>query len=110
MHGTPPPTVIPMSQNPLQLMVELHCNADSLDEVEQRAKAFIQHTLKEPGCQGVTFFQVNEDSQRFVFLAEFDDQESLERHFEASWRDEAATELVDLLVEPPRRFTMKRVA
>lgn len=99
-----------MNQNPLQLIVELHCKADTVDEVEQRAKAFMQQTLAEPGCKDVTFFQVNEDSQRFVFLAEFDDQESLERHFEESWRDEAATQLVDLLVEPPRRFTMKRVA
>jgi len=99
-----------MSQNPLQLIVELHCKADALDEVEQRAKAFMQQTRAEPGCKDVTFFRVNEDSQRFVFLAEFADEEALERHFEASWRDDAATHLVDLLVEPPRRFTMKRVA
>lgn len=99
-----------MSQNSLQLIVELRCKADAIDAVEQRAKAFMQRTLEEPGCKDVTFFRVNEDSQRFVFLAEFDDQESLERHFESSWRDEAAMDLTDLLVEPPRRFTMQRVA
>jgi quinol monooxygenase YgiN len=99
-----------MSQSPLQLIVELRCKADCLDEVEQRASAFAQKTLEEPGCTNITFFKVNEDSQRFIFLAEFEDQESLEKHFEAAWREEAAADLVDLLVEPPRRSTMKRVA
>ena len=58
-----------MDLNNLQLIVELRFKADRLDEVEERALAFVQRTREQPGCEEVSFFRVNEDSERFVFLA-----------------------------------------
>jgi len=99
-----------MDPTPLQLIVEFRCKADLLDEVEQRAVALVQQTREEPGCEKVFFYRVNEDSERFVFLAQFKDEESLEEHLEASWRQETVSSMANMLAEPARRFTMKRVA
>jgi len=99
-----------MDPIPLQLIVEFRCKAGLLDEVEQRALKLVQQTREEPGCEKVCFYRVNEDSERFIFLAEFKDEASLEEHLEASWRQEVVSEVADMLSEPPRRYTMKRVA
>jgi len=99
-----------MAPNPLQLIVEFRCKAGLLDEVEQRAVKLVQQTREEAGCEKVTFYRVNEDSERFVFMAQFKDEESLEEHLESTWRQDTVSEVVDMLAEPPRRFTMKRVA
>ena len=99
-----------MDSTPLQLIVEFRCKAGLLDEVEQRALKLVQQTREEPGCEKVSFYRVNEDSERFVFLAQFKDEESLEEHLQASWRQDAVSEVADMLSEPPRRYTMKLVA
>ena len=99
-----------MDHNHLQLIVELRFKADRLAEVEERALAFVQRAREEPGCEEVSFFRVNEDSERFVFLARFTDVDSLDEYFHASWRQEARDHLGDLLAEPARRSTLQRVA
>ena len=99
-----------MNPNTIQLIVDFRCKAERLDEVEERALTFVQRTREEPGCEEVSFFRVNEDSERFVFLARFTNVDSLEEHFEASWRQEASDHLADLLAEPARRSTLQRVA
>ena len=99
-----------MDQTPLQLFVEIRCKSDRLDEVEERALAFVQRTREEPGCEAVSFYRVNEDSQRFVFLATFNDVSALEEHFDTSWRREALDHMSELLAEPARRATLERVA
>ena len=99
-----------MNPSTLQLIVELRFKPERLDEVEERAQTFVRRTREEPGCEEVSFFRVNEDSERFVFLARFANVDSLEEHFEASWRQEASDHLADLLAEPARRSTLERVA
>jgi quinol monooxygenase YgiN len=99
-----------MKPTPLQLIVEFRCKAGLLDEVEHRAVKLVQQTRAEPGCEEVFFYRVNEDSERFVLLAQFKDEDSLQEHLEASWRREALASVADMLAEPVRRFTMKRVA
>jgi quinol monooxygenase YgiN len=99
-----------MSPNSLQLIIEIACKPERLAEVEERALLFVEQTRSVPGCEDAKFFEVNEDPERFVFIAWFEDMESLETYFEASWRQETAALMSDLLAEPPRRFTMKLVA
>ena len=99
-----------MNPNTLQLIVELRCKVERLNDVEERAKAFVERTREEPGCEEVSFYRVNEDCERFVFLAQFKDVNSLEEHFECSWRQEATDYMADLLAEPARRSTLQRVA
>ncbi|MFT5050498.1 MAG: quinol monooxygenase YgiN [Chlamydiales bacterium] len=99
-----------MNPSSLQLIVEFRCKAERLGEVEERATAFVEKTRAEPGCEDVSFYRVNEDSERFVFLARFKDVGSLEEHFEVSWREEAAEHMADILAEPARRSTLQRVA
>jgi quinol monooxygenase YgiN len=99
-----------MDPTPLQLIVEFRCKAGLLDEVEHRAVKLVQQTREEPGCEKVFFYRVNEDSERFIFLAQFKDEASLEEHLEAPWRQEAVSTIADMLSEPSRRYTMKRVA
>ena len=99
-----------MNPNTLQLIVEFRCKAERLNEVEDRAKEFVERTRKEPGCEEVSFYRVNEDCERFVFMAQFKDVASLEEHFECSWRQEATDHLADILAEPARRSTLQRVA
>lgn len=99
-----------MAPNSLQLIVEFLCKPDLLDEVEQRAGKLVQQTREEAGCEDVKFYRVNEDSERFVFLAQFKDEASLEEHFQSDFRQEVMSQMADLLAEPLRRYTMRRVA
>ena len=99
-----------MNQNALQLIVESVASPSSSTRSSSAHRLSSIRPARERGCEDVTFFQVNEDAERFVFMARFPDVDSLEEYFEASWRQEATSQLADLLVEPPRRFTLKRVA
>lgn len=95
---------------PLQLYVEFRCKAGHVDDVEHGAAELARRTREQPGCTHAFFYRVNEDAERFVFLAEFADEDSLEEHLEADWRQTAVSALADVLAEPSRRYTMRRVA
>lgn len=99
-----------MSDETLQLIVELRYKQQHLEGAEERAVEFVRRTREEAGCERAFFFRVNEDVERYVFLAEFSDVESLKAHLDAPWREEVLDRLGEFLIEPPRRFTMTRVA
>jgi quinol monooxygenase YgiN len=99
-----------MEPKDLQLIVEIRCKPGAEREIEQRVVEFVQRTRAEPGCSWASFHRVEEDSERFVFLAEFVDEHALQAHFDADWRNELTRDLPDRLAEWPRRFTLRRVA
>lgn len=99
-----------MTSELLQLFVELHFKPSHVDDVEDLVVEFVRRTREEPGCERAFFFSVNEDAERFVFLAEFSDMESLQAYLETPWRGEVLDQLSETLVERPRRYTMTRVA
>lgn len=100
----------PRESEPLQLIVELRYKQEHVEGAEERAVEFVRRTREEAGCERAFFFRVNEDAERFVFLAEFADVESLKAHLDAPWREEVIDQLAEYLIERPRRFTMTRVA
>ena len=99
-----------MDPEPLQLIVELRYKPTQSGGAEERAIEFVHRTREEPGCDKAFFYRVNKDAERFVFLAEFKDVESLQDHLAAPWREEILDELSGFLSEPLRRYTMQRVA
>lgn len=105
-----PPTQKPMmSQKPLQIFAELSCKPGQEARIEARCVAFVERTRSQPGCLNVTLHRVEEEP-RFVFIAEFADEEALASHLDSGWRQDALADLPELLVSWPRRFTMRRVA
>ena len=98
-----------MSQKPAQLFVELDCKPGQEARVEVQAKAFVERMRSQPGCLGAALHRVEEEP-RFVFIAEFTDEEALASHLDSAWRKDALGGLPDLLASWPRRFTMRRVA
>jgi len=99
-----------MEPKDLQLIVEIRCKPGAEREIEQRVLEFVERTRSEPGCTWASFHRVEEDAERFVFLAEFSNEQALQSHFDADWRQELTQELPDKLAEWPRRFTLRRVA
>jgi len=99
-----------MEPKDLQLIVEIRCKPGAEREIEQRVLEFVKRTRAEPGCAWASFHRVEEDSERFVFLAEFVDEHALQLHFDADWREELTHDLQGKLAEWPRRYTLRRVA
>lgn len=106
MSTTRKPTTIPAS---LQLFAELSCKPGEEVRLESECKAFVTRTRSQPGCLDATLYRVDEES-RFVFIAEFRDEETLASHLDSDWRREALADLPNLVEAWPRRFTMRRVA
>jgi len=98
-----------MSQKPLQIFAELSCKPGEEARVEAQGVAFVERTRSQPGCVNAALHRVEEEP-RFVFIAEFADDETLAKHLDSGWRKEALAGLPDLLASWPRRFTMRRVA
>lgn len=99
-----------MEPKDLQLIVEIRAKPGSERDIEQRVLEFVARTRAEPGCSWASFHRVEEDSERFVFLAEFADEHALQQHFDADWREELTRDLPGKLAEWPRRYTLRRVA
>ena len=77
-----------MEPKDLQLIVEIRCKPGAEREIEQRVVEFVGRTRAEPGCSWASFHRVEEDPERFVFLAEFVDEHALQQHFDADWRED----------------------
>lgn len=99
-----------MDTTPLQLIAEFNAKADVADRVEQLVVQVVEKTRAEEGCEKVSFYRVNEDSEKFVFFAEFANEEALRAHLASAWRQDIIVAIADLLTGTPRRFTMQRVA
>ena len=99
-----------MPSSNLQLIAEFRAKPDKTEEVERRIVDFVKRVRAEEGCELAFFYRVNEDSDRFVFLAEFAGDGALQDHLNAEWRQGMVAEIPELLAEAPRRFTMRRVA
>jgi quinol monooxygenase YgiN len=98
-----------MSQKPLQIFAELSCKPGEEARVEVQGVAFVKHTRSQPGCLDAALHRVEEEP-RFLFIAEFADEEALATHLASAWRKDALGGLPELLASWPRRFTMRRVA
>jgi len=99
-----------MEPKDLQLIVEIRAKPGAERDIEQRVVEFVARTRAEPGCAWASFHRVEEDCERFIFLAEFVDEHALQQHFDADWREELTHDLPGKLAEWPRRYTLRRVA
>jgi len=99
-----------MESTNLQLIAELRCQPDAVEELLRLGAEFAERTRKEEGCLEALFYRANEDEELFVFLAEFRDEEAIEEHLEQSWRQGVLEEWPQILESPPRRITLRRVA
>jgi quinol monooxygenase YgiN len=94
----------------VQLIAEFQCKPEAIQQIEGLVVEFVEQTRAEPGCEKVYSYLCNEDPERYVFFAEFVDDEALEQHLNEAWRDGLFALAPRLLVDAPRRFTMRRVA
>lgn len=106
MSPTQKPKTVPKS---LQIFAELSCKPGDETRLEAECSAFVARTRSQPGCLNATLYRVEEEP-RFVFIAEFNDEETLASHLDSDWRRDALADLPKLVDAWPRRFTMRRVA
>ena len=99
-----------MLSTTVQMIVEIHAKPEHLGDLEDLAGIFAENTRAEPGCARMEIYRRTDEPHVIVVFAEFENQQGLEAHLDAQWRQAFLLEARDWIEGPPRRFTMQRFA
>ena len=99
-----------MLSTTVQMIAEIQAKPEHVGELQALVDTFVANTRAEPACERMEIFRRTDDSNAFVVFVEFQDEEGLEAHLEAEWRQAFLFEARDWIEGPPRRFTMQRLA
>jgi len=100
-----------MISTSLHLYSEFRLTAEALENLDSSIfEDFVQHTRAEPGCSRADLYQREDEGDIFMLIAEFENQQALEAHLDADWRQERISKMRSMLDGGLRRFTMHHIA
>ncbi len=98
-----------MDRNPLTVVAEIVARRGKEDELKRQLLALIVPTRKEEGCIQYDLHQSTDEPGRFVFYENWTSRELLDRHLNSPHLAAFDAAAGELLAEPPRIMTYKRI-
>ena len=93
----------------LKVIAILHCHADAEEAFEQELKRLVEASVNDEGCLKYELYQYKDERCRYIIIEEWQDEQSLNKHREASHYKHFGRVAPVLLVKSPKIKTLVRL-